>query len=195
MSTDWAEADEETFPDVAEAAPAPSSNDHAGNSHGRGGDGGYGNNRDGYDNNSRDGGGGGGDRYGRGGGGGGGDYDNRRGGGGSGYGDGGGGGGYGGSRGYGGGGGRDFEQVPVPDEPPYKVRPGRANGERCRCAVRGGIYVWLASNVIDLVFVACVLPVSTCAKPCFCMIFLGGVFVRSRQTLKRDNKGYPVVFL
>lgn len=175
MSTDWAEADEETFPDVAEAAPAPSSNDHAGNSSGRGGDGGYGNNRDRYDNNSRDGGGGGGggDRYGRSGGGGGGDYDNRRGGGGSGYGDGGGGGGYGGSRGYGGGGGRDFEQVPVPDEPPYKVRPGRANGARCRCAVRGGIYVWLAPNVIDSVFVACVLPVSTCAKPRLCMICFG----------------------
>ena len=46
------------------------------------------------------------------GGGGGGGYEDRRGGGG--------GGGYGG--GGGGGGGRDFEEVPVPDAPPFKVR-------------------------------------------------------------------------
>lgn len=105
MSKDWAEADEETFPDVAEASPpeAPPTDKHAAEDSFRdrdgrrdGGGGGYGRDSHGYD--SRRGGG----------------YDNR-GGGGS-Y-DGGGGGG----RSYGGG-GREHEQVPVPDVPPFKVR-------------------------------------------------------------------------
>lgn len=124
MSKDWAEADEETFPDVAEASPpdVPPTDKHAaeesyrvsgerdGERDGRrdsGGSGGY----------SRDGGGGG---YGRNGGGYGHGYDSRRGGG---HDNRGGGGSYdgGSGRSYGGG-GREHEQVPVPDAPPFKVR-------------------------------------------------------------------------
>lgn len=121
MSKDWAEADEETFP---EADPAPSSDiqtrDNYGSrgygdrDNGSGGGGGYG--RDGGSHGRRDSGGGGGydDRRGSGGG-----YDDRRGGGGGYEGGGGGGRSYGGG---GGGGGREYEQVPAPDVPPYKVR-------------------------------------------------------------------------
>lgn len=121
MSKDWAEADEETFPDVAEASPpeVTPTDKHAAedsfsvsgerNRDGRRDSGGY----------SRDGGGGG---YGRDGGGYSHGYDSRRGGG---YDSRGGGGSYdgggGGGRSYGGG-GREHEQVPVPDAPPFKVR-------------------------------------------------------------------------
>lgn len=115
----WAEADTQDFPDAAEPEHPPVSDNNAGDSSARGGDGGYGNNRDSNDRDSRDGGGG---------------YDNRRGGGG-------GGGGYGGGRSYGGGGNREYEQVPVPNEPPYKVRPG-------------GMFVlfcfWLIPNVVGM---------------------------------------------
>lgn len=139
----WADADEEAFPDVVAANPAPSGdtqgynngsdNDHrGGHGSGRGGDryggtggrGGYdrGGDRGGHDrggdrsSNDR-GGGGGGYRTGGGGGGyhqgGGGGYDQG----------GGGGGGYSGGRSSGyGGGGRDREQEPVPNEPPFKVK-------------------------------------------------------------------------
>lgn len=102
----WAEADEDTFPDVAERTLAPSNDTQARDNYGSGG--GY--DRDGRDG-SRDGGRDGG-AYGR-------DHS------------GGGGGGYNGGRGYGPGGGggrvggdrreREYEQVPVPDAPPYKV--------------------------------------------------------------------------
>lgn len=122
MATSWADDDEETFPDAAGKVLASSKNTQHDNGKGN------------YDNGGERGGtydgGRGYDRGDRGGGGGGHDRDDR------------GGAGYGGGRssGYsGGGGGRDHEQVPIPDDPPYKVCTNRngtalaANGMSFMC--------------------------------------------------------------